>query len=1541
MSISSLPAVPLLHQPARPDLSKCIICKKKNGTNSMDILSNSAGSRSKIILSSQTLNDGLLDALNEVEVQQILFHSKSCYSRYTLKASRVKEPDSSPNVVPTEPISPNTTTRSSARLSSPPPTASTSVSEKSIDPLSERCTICNFVRKKHVREKYRICEKNRARCFYAAINFNHDDVFTRCALIEKYEDIFAADMYVHKSCIRSYLRQFERDTQSILNSMDSIDEDEEDIHSAFDFLLTTLDLRYHGYDLTACRKFINGILPSSKVITNRAFRILLSNKYGDNIAFTNPHDTSKPQMFYSVGIDASSVVETVRNTDPMKGCTTLLRTELRQYDFGLENSFCDSDDLRVSFNQYLQNRPKMWSTFFSELLQSKDLSDKQQRVCDSVFQIFHSLLRNSTTPLAVSFAESLHDKSRCKHLVSLANRLGFSVSYDTFQRIDTSIGFRTIELAGTNRVPVSPSITSDSVIHGSMDNFDKNDGKGGSHDTILMLFQNRQILPKNKPTISVRTKKLDERKFSEMLPCQTLLPFTKVGRGNIPADYQVSESVTYSEEAEFSDYKIWLLVRYVTSTLLTSVPHVTDLIPSFSALNSALSKPDISVTIQAFTPILPHPATEYDSIYTTMRNFQDVLSQRRLQYGALWCDEGVYRIAKEIQFLNQGEFENIFLGLGGFHMEKIVLACCGQFLKPLGVQNVFVANEIFGPAVAENQVMSGKHYKYSRQGMRLFSEAAERIRFQNFVNQLPIEHQQRLKIQIELLHQGTNKEKPDVCSDWKNFKTYADKDLFILYQKYISDSEIENDKCKCLNLFLDKIMPIAIDLTRSFREGNWKLHLSAVRRAMWIIFWFGHTHYSRWTPIYYEDCLNLEQKYPLLYNSFLQGDFVVHHTSRKCSATPMDQALEMAYNKPAKGPGGVIGFTRQKESVAKWNIIKHEKSKFTTFLDEVCNMSGNDEYSVHHEFSDSITKKEEEDIECIKSCLMEKSLFEPGDICNIFSGKVLEKEESQFLLSCYEGGEELYLKYRQERIVDKTKKILDRIPKPKTKKSKTSKKDQKNVDLKAETLTLVRAIDVARVHGYDMKELLCYEIVSSSFFLTKGQYLRKADKSELVREYKQRKCNLSKFQQSFSSCERKVTIIDFMAFARKMHTWINKFNLKTFGDMFTHMWKTFSELGDQSNRIDIVFDLYKNGTTKASERKRRSAGEETRIKVNNINQSLPKLSEVKLYWSSDENKKEFQHIFISWMIDMYHEEKPVYLGGCHQFCEEEKCYVICNGIKTLVPELESTLDEADDRMMIHVDHATRVDSCTAALICSRDSDVYVSFMYHYSKTWKLQGLTQAWMEDMGMYVPIHTICLEMGDDLVEMLPAAHTLTGCDTTSKIGTKKKALTVLKSLQHFELKTFGIGQLTAQSYQVCEQFLLKCLPKSTNIESFDSLRYSLYHCPDYKIDIEKLPCTSSSLKYHIQRSFMECFKIKNCLMTGDGVELMELCHPEDHGYDFGEDGHLVPIISGPTLPDDFPSPCTCGKCARQNVCPCRVRGTKCTDFCKCKTDCRNPIK
>ena len=88
----------------------------------------------------------------------------------------------------------------------------------------------------------------------------------------------------------------------------------------------------------------------------------------------------------------------------------------------------------------------------------------------------------------------------------------------------------------------------------------------------------------------------------------------------------------------------------------------------------------------------------------------------------------------------------------------------------------------------------------------------------------------------------------------------------------------------------------------------------------------------------------------------------MRHSSRKGSAVPMDQALEKAYNKRAKSSSGIIGFTRRKEAVRKWNLIKHEKVKYRNFMNTVCQMDENDEYSQHYEFSGRITKADKHNV---------------------------------------------------------------------------------------------------------------------------------------------------------------------------------------------------------------------------------------------------------------------------------------------------------------------------------------------------------------------------------------------------------------------------------------------------------------------------------------------------------------------------------------------------------------------------------------------------
>ena len=58
-----------------------------------------------------------------------------------------------------------------------------------------------------------------------------------------------------------------------------------------------------------------------------------------------------------------------------------------------------------------------------------------------------------------------------------------------------------------------------------------------------------------------------------------------------------------------------------------------------------------------------------------MINFQDVLKQKECENGSRWSDEAVYHTAKEMQLLYQQKFSNIFHGIGGFQLEKLVIGC--------------------------------------------------------------------------------------------------------------------------------------------------------------------------------------------------------------------------------------------------------------------------------------------------------------------------------------------------------------------------------------------------------------------------------------------------------------------------------------------------------------------------------------------------------------------------------------------------------------------------------------------------------------------------------------------------------------------------------------------------------------------------------------------------------------------------------------------------------------------------------------------------
>ena len=87
-------------------------------------------------------------------------------------------------------------------------------------------------------------------------------------------------------------------------------------------------------------------------------------------------------------------------------------------------------------------------------------------------------------------------------------------------------------------------------------------------------------------------------------------------------------------------------------------------------------------------------------------------------------------------------------------------------------------------------------------------------------------------------------------------------------------------------------------------------------------------------------------------------------------------------------------------------------------------------------------------------------------------------------------------------------------------------------------------------------------------------------------------------------------------------------------------------------------------------------------------------------------------------------------------------------------------------------------------------------------------------------VPIHDLVDVMEPDLVEILPAIHALTGCDSTSKFGTKGRAIKEGLKNGYSLLYSFGRDEMSNEMLADAEKFLINCISKH-QVETLDELR------------------------------------------------------------------------------------------------------------------------
>ena len=543
------------------------------------------------------------------------------------------------------------------------------------------------------------------------------------------------------------------------------------------------------------------------------------------------------------------------------------------------------------------------------------------------------------------------------------------------------------------------------------------------------------------------------------------------------------------------------------------------------------------------------------------------------------------------------------------------------------------------------------------------------------------------------------------------------------------------------------------------------------------------------------------------------------------------------------------------------------------------------------------------------------------------SGQVVTPDVSKQLLAYSESGLQEYMSFRNARFVTKEMKLSDTI---KRKNLPSFRAKGKAASLEGSSLQTKKAtskklgkmqkeIDMARSRGIATSELLKHDLVEESP-LFHGDDMTKPQKHIMIQELEKQ---LEKDDYAFDkqSNTPTVVIVDFMSVVRK----VPFAKCSTFKEALAFVWHLVTT-AVSAGRVDIVYDSYLEGSIKESERRHRSPVDA--VEVVNMKLSSPIPVELERFWASAKNKENMQ-LMSRVMFASKAAGAPFTLVLSGYVTDSDgaaDCVAIENGVLSVRPELHSSIEEADCRLIPHVHNAVQCQS-KRVLILSNDTDV-VLYTLAYHDIYEQQGIEELWIQfgtgDKTRHIPVHTLAKRLGANKLRMILKAHILTGSDVTFKVGTKAAAL---KAQPERYLQDFGENTFVTDLVQA-EKYLVNVVQAKSTCATFDELRYNIYTSKNKTLT--ELPPTSSTIRGHLLRCH---YFVRVC------VTLLDLETSELSPLNFGwkqVNGMLLPEKNQTSIPEEYTLTCACKKgCTRG--CSCKRNEEQCIEHCKCQ-NCSN---
>ena len=381
-------------------------------------------------------------------------------------------------------------------------------------------------------------------------------------------------------------------------------------------------------------------------------------------------------------------------------------------------------------------------------------------------------------------------------------------------------------------------------------------------------------------------------------------------------------------------------------------------------------------------------------------------------------------------------------------------------------------------------------------------------------------------------------------------------------------------------------------------------------------------------------------------------------------------------------------------------------------------------------------------------------------------------------------------------------------------------------------------------------------------------------------------------------------IVDLMSILRKLSS-VELSAVTTFGSLCDTLLRVIQSYGSKSDEIHIIMENYKHISIKSAERRNRQESIGKLCHVQSDEQPLPIMDD---FYSRLENKISLQHFFVNYCFRHYTSSKPLYIAGGLEG-DPKRCSLIVSGIVREASFYRSSHEEADDRMMFSIQQIylrIRISKSTPTIIVvTPDADIFIGLLYHLKNTWQDTNLymlkkgkikiTKKYQKEL---YPLHLLIPKLDPHIIDNLPAGHSLTGCDTVAKVGTKTDLLKALK-YHHILIDGFGKDRMDGDTISSAEKCLVKVVVSRKNesdCTTFNELRVKQYQ-QSMKKKFVDLPCTSNAIQQNIKRAYLQT---KLWLESPFG-NIAETMDPNEYGHIIDLNSNLVDplLFIGPARP------------------------------------------